>query len=96
MAYLVVLGCLGTALVELLGREVSFSVVSGFEVDLEVELTLVCGNVNGLGVAGALREPTDSNRSFPVMFTLKMVFAALESFRHILDFKSSMSCLGLG
>ena len=73
-----------------------FSVVSGFEVDLEVELTLVCGNVNGLGVAGALREPMDSNRSSPVMFTLKMVFAALEIFRHILDFKSSMSCLGLG
>ena len=38
----------------------------------------------------------DSNRSFPVMLTLKMVFAALEIFRHMLDFKSSMSCLGLG
>ena len=96
MAYLVVLGCLGTALVELLGGEVGFSVVSGSEVDLEVELTLVCVNVNVLGWAGALREPMDSNRSFPVMLTLKMVFAALEIFQHMLDFKSSMSCLGLG
>ena len=40
-----VLGCLGTALVELLGG-VAFS-VSGFEMDLEVELTLVLVNVNG-------------------------------------------------
>ena len=95
VAYLVVLGCLGTALVELLGEEVDFDVVSGFKVDLEVELTLACVNVNGLGGAGALREPIDSNRSFPVMLTLKMVFAALEIFRHMLDFKSSMSCLGL-
>ena len=53
-------------------------------------------NVNGLGGAGALREPMDSNRSFPVMLTLKMVFAAFKIFRHMLDFKSSMSCLGLG
>ena len=40
-----VLDCLGTALVELLGGVV-FS-VSGFEMDLEVELTLVLVNVNG-------------------------------------------------
>ena len=38
----------------------------------------------------------DSNRSFPVMLTLKKVFVALKIFRHMLDFKSSMSCLGLG
>ena len=81
---------------ELLSGEVDFSVMSGFEVDLEVELTLVCVNVNGLGGAEALIEPMDSNRSFPVMLTLKMVFAALEIFRHMLDFKSSMSCLELG
>ena len=70
-----VLGCLGTALVELLDGVV-FS-VSGFEMDLEVELTLVLINVNGclflfwgVGVgAGALRELIDSNRSFPVIDT---------------------------
>ena len=39
-----VLGCLGTALVELLG-EVVFG-VSGFEMNLEVEFTLVLVNVN--------------------------------------------------
>ena len=50
-------------------------------------------NVNGLGV---LREPMDSNRSFPVMSTLRILLAALEIFRHMLDFRSSMSCLGLG
>ena len=33
----------------LLGGEVDFSVVSGFEVSLEVELTLMVVNVNGLG-----------------------------------------------
>ena len=38
----------------------------------------------------------DSNRSFPVMSTLKIDFAAFEIFRYMLDFKSSMSCLGLG
>ena len=85
-----VLGCLGTALVELLGGVV-FS-VSGFE----VELTLVLVNVNGLGGAGALREPIDSNRSFTVILTPKMVFATLQIFLHMLDFESSMSCLGLG
>ena len=73
---------------------------SGFEMDLEVELTLVLVNVNvffwGGEGAGALREPIDSNRSFPVIFTPKSVFATLESFLHMLDFESSMSCLGLG
>ena len=43
-----------------------------------------------------LREPTDSNRSFPVMSTLRIVLAALEIFRHMLDFRSSMSSFGLG
>ena len=55
MAYLEVLGCLGTALVELLGGEVDFKVVGGFEVGLVVEFTLVLVNVKGLGGAGALR-----------------------------------------
>ena len=48
MAYLEVLGCLGTALVELQRGEMDFKVVSGFEVDLEVEFTLVLVNVTGL------------------------------------------------
>ena len=39
------IGCLETALVELLGK-VDFS-VSGFEIGLEVELTLVLVNVIG-------------------------------------------------
>ena len=68
MAYLEVLGCLGTALVELLGGEVDFKVVCGFEVGLVVEFTLVLVNVKGFGGrAVALRGPIDSNRSFPVM-----------------------------
>ena len=36
----------------------------------------------------------DSNRSFPVMSILRIVLAAFETFRHMLDFRSSMSCLG--
>ena len=52
MAYLEVLGCLGTALVELLGGELDFKVVSGFVADLEVEFTLVLVNVKGLRGGG--------------------------------------------
>ena len=48
------------------------------------------------GGAGALREPIDSNRSFPVILTPKTAFATLETLMHMLDFESSMSCLGLG
>ena len=51
------LGCLGTALVELLGGEVDFN-GSGFEVHLEVELTLVIVNVKGLGGGGRGAERT--------------------------------------
>ena len=96
MAYLVVLGCLGTALVELLG-DVDFN-VSGFEVGLEVELTLVLVNVKGFrggGGAKKLRGPIDSNRSFPVMSNLRVFLAACKTLRHILDFRSSVSCFGL-
>ena len=50
----------------------------------------------GGGGAGALREPIDSNRSFPVMSTRRIVLAAFEILRHMLDFRSSISCLGLG
>ena len=38
----------------------------------------------------AVRGPIDSNRSFPVMLTLSIVLAALEIFRHMLDFRSSV------
>ena len=96
MAYLVDLGCLGTALMGLLGGEVAFKVLDGFEVVLRDELILVLTNWKGFGGAGALRDPIDSNRSFPVMSTLKKVLAAFEIFRHMLDFKSSMSCLAAG
>ena len=97
MAYLEVLGCLGTALVELLGGEVDFNVVRGFEVHLEVELTLVLVNVKGLrggGVegAGTLRESIDLNRFFQVISIFRIFLAALETLRHMLDFRSSVSC----
>ena len=87
---------------EMLGGEVDFS-VDGLMRCFEAEFTLAFVNVNGLGRgggggggAGALREPIDSNSSFPVIPTLRMFLAALEILRHMLDFKSSMSCLGLG
>ena len=70
--------------------------MDGFEVVLEPEFTLVLVKVKGLGGAGALREPIDSNSSFPVILTPSMVLATLETFRHMLDFRSSMSCLGFG
>ena len=62
------LGCLGTALVEVLGGEVDLE-VDGFEVTLEPEFTWVLVKVKGLGGAGALREPMDPNSSFPVILT---------------------------
>ena len=52
MPYLEVLGCLGTALVEVLGGEVDFKVVGDFEVSLVDEFTLVLVNVKGLGRGG--------------------------------------------
>ena len=67
-----------------------------FNVILEPEFTWVFVKVKGLGGAGALREPMDSNSSFPVILTPSIVFAAFETFWHMLDFRLSMSCLGLG
>ena len=96
MAYLEVLGCLGTALVELLGGEVDFNVASGLEVDFEVEFALVLANEKGLGGAGALRGPIDSNRSFAVTSNLRIFLAACETLRHMPDFRSSVSCFGFG
>ena len=80
---------------ELLGGEVDFKVMDGFEVVLVDEFTLVLVNVKGLGGgegggAGALREPIDSSRSFPVISTPKIFLAAFETLRHMLDFGSSV------
>ena len=48
---------------EVLGGEVDLD-VDGFEMVLEPEFTLVLVRVKGLGGAGALSEPIDSNSSF--------------------------------
>ena len=71
----------------LLGGDMDFKIV-----DLETEFTLVLVDVNGLGGGGGLRELMNLNRSFPVMSILKIILAAFEFFRHMLDFRS---CLGL-
>ena len=94
--YLEVIVCLGAALLGLLGGVMDFNTANGFGMVLETGLTLVLTNVKGLGGVGALREPIDSNGSFPVMSTLSIVLAALEIFRHMLDFRSSVSCFGFG
>ena len=52
--YLEVLGCLGAALVEVLGGEVDFNIMDVFGIALETVLTLVLVNVKGLGGTGAL------------------------------------------
>ena len=78
--YLEVLGCLGAALVDLLGDVMDFNTEDGFGMVLGTELTLVLVNVTSLGGAGALRESIDSNRSFPVMSTFSIVLVAFESF----------------
>ena len=80
---------------EVLGGEVDLG-VDGFEVTLEPEFAWVLVGVKGLGGAGALREPMDSNSSFPVILAPSIVFAAVETLRHMLYFRFSMSCLGLG
>ena len=70
---------MGTALVVLLGAIMDFSTVDALGMFLETGLTLVLVNVKGLGGAGALREPIDSNRSFPVVSTFSIVLAASET-----------------
>ena len=78
---------------ELLGGERDLK-VSSFVVDFEVEFTLALVNVKGF--FWALREPKDSNRSFPVISTPNIFFAGFETLQHMLDFRSSVSCFGLG
>ena len=80
---------------EVLGGEVVLD-VDGFVVTLEPEFTWVLVKVKGLGGAGALREPIDSNSSFPVILTPSIVLATVETLWHMLDFRLSMSCLGFG
>ena len=94
--FLEVLSCLGAILADLSGGEMDFNTVDAFGMVLEAGLTLVLVNVNGLGGAGALREPIDSNRSFLAMSIYSIASAALETFWHMLDFRSSVSCLRLG
>ena len=82
--YLEVEGCLGAALVGLLDGDMDFKIVDGFVMALGTGFTFVLMNVNGLGGgAGALREPMGSNRSFPVMWTVRIDIAAFEIFRPI-------------
>ena len=80
---------------EVLGGEMGLG-MDDLGVTLEPEFTWVFVKVKGLGRAGALREPMDSNSSFPVILTPSIVFATVETFRHMLDFRLSMSCLGFG
>ena len=94
--YLEVVGCLGAALVVLWVGDMDFKIVDGYVMVLWTVFTVVLVNVNGLGGTGALREPMDSSKSFPVMSTLRIVLAAFEILRHMLDFMSSVSCLGFG
>ena len=68
----------------LLGGVMDFNTVDAFGMVLETGLTLMLMNMKGLGRAGALREPIDSNRSYPVMSMFNIVFAALETLRHML------------
>ena len=80
---------------EVLGGEVDLEVDS-FEVTLEPEFTWVLVKEKGLGGAGALREPMDSNSSFPVILTPSIVLATVETLWHMLDFRLSLSCFGFG
>ena len=50
--YLEVEGCLGAALVGLLGGDMDFKIVDGFVMVLETGFTFVLMNVNGLGGGG--------------------------------------------
>ena len=87
------LDCLGTALVEELVGEMGLG-MDDLEVTLEPEFTWVFVKVKGIGGAGALSEPMDSDSSFPVILTPRILLATFETFRHMLDFRLSMPCLG--
>ena len=61
----------------LLGGVIDFSTVDAFGMVFKTGLTLVLVNLKVTGGAGALREPMDSNRLFPVMSTFNIVLAKL-------------------
>ena len=47
-------------------------------------------------ILGSMRGPIDSNRCFPVISIFNIFLAAFDTLRHMLDFRSSVSCFGLG
>ena len=53
-------------------------------------------NVNELEGGRGTEETMHSNKPFPVMSTLRIGLAAFEILQHMLDFRSSVSCLGFG
>ena len=61
------LGCLGTALVEMLGGEVDFS-VDGLMRCFEAEFTLALVNVNGLGGGGGGGRSAEGANRFKQFF----------------------------
>ena len=71
-----------------------FSTVDAFGMFSETGLTLVLVNVKGLRGTREPRELIHSNSSFSVMSTFSIVLAAFETLRHMLDFRSSVSCFG--
>ena len=81
MAYLEDLCCLGTGLVELLGGEVDFKVMDGFEVVLVDEFTSVLVNVKGLGGGGGGGRDAERTYRFKQILSrdvgLKDIFSSL-------------------
>ena len=94
--YLEVLGCLGAALVDLLGGVMDFKTVDAFGIILETCIDFgTCELERCRGSRGA--ERTDRFKQiFSMMSTFNIVLTALETLRHMLDFKSSASCFGFG
>ena len=76
-----------------------FKIEVGFVMALETGFTLVLVNVNGLGGGGGggrgLRKPMNSNRSFPVMSTFKIVFSCIRYFSAHAGFQIQQACSGL-
>ena len=98
--YLDVEGSLGAALMVLLGGDMDIKIMDGLVMVFgdwihfcACECTWLGG---GGGGEGALRKSMDSNSSFSVMSTIRIDFPVFEIFRHILDLRSSVSCLGSG
>ena len=84
---------LGAALAGLLGGDMDFKIMDSFGDWIHL-CARKCKWLGGGRGRGRGAERTDS--SFPVMSILSTDFATFDIFRHMLDFKSSVSCLGLG